>query len=190
MLNTVRENEICLTADEIRRRSISDSGVCIIGTGLLADALKATSESLAEDCANCCAPDQIPATCRKLWYILDIEQYNAAKLNAALDICASKQLELTVIILLSNIKCHPTVQQYAEMELIATHGRLAELRHTLTSAYRSGCAVKAVICDRLFSVDADCLDLCAVAKEAEDHGTITINRRLSVFRISVKRTYI
>lgn len=185
MLNTVRENEICLTADEIRRKSLSDSGVCIIGTGLLADALKATSESLSEDCIFCCAPDQIPATCRKLWYILDIEQYDAAKLNAALDICASKQLELTVIILLSNIKCHPTVQQYAEMELIATHGRLAELRHTLTSAYHSGCAVKAIICDRLFSVDADCLDLCAVAKEAEAHGTITLNQSDALTSVSV-----
>lgn len=176
MLNTVRENEICLAADEIRRKSLSDSGVCIIGGGLLANALKATSESLAEDCTFCTAGSELPASCKKLWYILDADRYNAADLNAALSSCASKQLELTVIILFSNIHQHPVIQQYAEMELISTHKKLAELRDILTAAYRGGCAVKAVICDRLFSVDADCLRLHAVANEAEESGTITLNR--------------
>ncbi len=174
MLNTVRENEICLAADYIRRKSLSDSGVCIIGSGILANALKATSGSLAEDCTLCAAITDIPASCRRLWYILDADRYSAADLNAALAVCASRQLEMTAIILISKINQHPVIQRYAEMELIATHQNLAELRDILTGACRSGCAVKAVLCDRLFSVDADSLDVSSVADEAEKAGRITI----------------
>ena len=173
MLNTVKANEIALAADEIRRRSLTDSGVCIIGKGLLCDAVKATSEVLGEKYAFCGGADQIPADCRKLWYIAEADA--APDLDAVLAACASKQLELTVIILLSNINPHPVIRQYAEMELIATHPALARIREKLKAFAQGGGAVKAIFCDRLFSVDADCIGLKAIARQAQENGTVTVN---------------
>ena len=173
MLNTVKANEIALAADEIRRRSLTDSGVCIIGKGLLCDAVKATSEVLGEKHAFCGGTDTIPADCCKLWYIAEAD--TAPDLDAVLTACASKQLELMVIILLSNINPHPVIRQYAEMELIATHPALARIREKLRAFAQNGGAVKAIFCDRLFSVDADCIGLKAIARQAQENGTVTVN---------------
>lgn len=176
MLNTVRENETALAADYIRRRSLSDSGVSVIGKGLLFDALKATGEALGENLGFFGSVGDLPAGGKKLWYILDTEHYDAADLDAALGLCASNPLLLTVIILLSNISPHPTIQKYAEMELISTHPALAALREKLTACCRGGGDVKAVFCDRIFCADSDVLGLSEVAREAEDAGTVTVVR--------------
>ena len=174
MLNSVKENELCLAADYIRRKSLSDSGVCIIGEGLLADSLIATSEYLSAPYARCRTATGLPADCRRLWYILDAERFDPAELDAAVALCAQKQIELTSIILLSNIKYSSVIQKYAEMELIAAHPKLAPIREQLTAAVRNGCTVKAVICDRLFSVESDSLGLGEIAREADQSGTVTI----------------
>ena len=176
MLNTVKENELCLAADHIRRKSLSDSGVCIIGEGLLADSLIATSEYLNAPYLCCRTANELPADCRRLWVILDAERFNAAELDAAIAVCAKKQIELTSIILLSNIKQSPVIQKYAEMELISSHPKLSAIRDRLTAAVRGGSAIKALFCDRLFSVDSEVFGLSEIAREAEQSGTITISQ--------------
>ncbi len=173
MLNTVRENELRLAVDQIRRKSLSDSGVCIIGEGLLKDSLKKTSEYTDSRYGFFAGTAQLPADCKKLWYITDDNAF--ATLESVTAFCASRQIELTVIVLLSNIKNDPVVQRYAEMELISTHENLRQLRDILTAAHRDGCAVKAIFCDRLFSVDSDILGLSGITSAAEDQGTITIH---------------
>ena len=174
MLNTVRENEIALCAEAIRRRSLSDSGVCIIGKGLLADALASTAKALGE-LRLFCSADEIRAGSGKLWYIIDAAAHNAADLDAVLALCTENQVELTVIVLLSNIKPHSVIQKYAEMELIATHPVLAELRGKLASSCRKGGSIRALFCDRLFCADSDPLGLSAIAREAEESGTVTLS---------------
>lgn len=176
MLNTVKENEIYLAADHIRRKSLSDSGVCIIGRGILRDALKATSEYLREDHFFCDTVGQMPAGCAKLWYILDAENVDVAGLNAALELCASKPIELTVIVLLSNIHQSPEIQKYAEMELLASHPALEKIREALRTCCRMGGKVKAVFCDRLFCVISDAFGLREIANEAQENSTITVDQ--------------
>lgn len=175
MLNTVKENEIYLASDYIRRRSLTDDGVCVIGEGMLADALGATAKALGE-LRLFCSAGEIASGSGKLWYLLDAEKNNADQLTAVLELCASSPIELTVIILISNINSHPTIQKYAEMELIATHPALAAIREKLADCCRRGGRVKAIVCDRLFCADSDTLGLAAIAREAEDSGTITLNQ--------------
>ena len=176
MLNTVKENEIYLCADAVCRRSLADSDVCVIGRGFLTDALKATSEYLGENHAFCRTAGEAPSGCTKLWYVLDAEGPDVAGFDAALDLCVSQQLELTVIILLSNINSQSEIQKYAEMELIASHPALAEIREKLKSCCQSGGRVKAVFCDRLFCVISDPLGLREIADKAQNDHTITINQ--------------
>ena len=174
MLNTVRENEIALAADYIRRRSLTDSGVSVIGAGLLFDALKATAEQLGELRLYHSSAREIRSGDGKLWYMIDAEGYDAADLDAALALCASAPIELTVIILLSNINSHPVIQKYAEMELIAAHPALSSLREKLADCSRRGGNIKAVFCDRILCADADPLGLSDIAREAEDSGAVTV----------------
>ena len=173
MLNTVKSNEIALAADYIRRKSLTDSGVCIIGKSLLCDALKATSEALGEDRTFCRTAGDIPAGCQKLWYLFNVASDAVSDLDAVLSRCASSQIDLIVIILLSNIDQHSVIQQYAEMELIAAHPALAEIRARLTAFCRGGGTVRALFCDCLFGVDSDCFALRAIAREAQENATVT-----------------
>lgn len=176
MLNTVKENEIYLSADYIRRKSLTDSGVCIIGEGMLRDALYATSEYLREGHVFCKAVGEIPAACTKLWYILDAEKADNADLDAALDHCVNHQVELTAIILLSNINQHSLIQKYAEMELLSTHPKLERIREKLADCCRRGGKVKVVFCDRLFCVISDTFGLRKIANEAQENGTVTVSQ--------------
>ncbi|MBQ9516388.1 MAG: LicD family protein [Ruminococcus sp.] len=173
MLNTVKENEICLAADYIRRKSLSDSGVCIIGKGFLTDALNATTEYLGEGHRLCRTADEVPEG-SKLWYIYDAaDPDDGMLLESVMNACVQKRLELTVIVLLKDINRHPAIRRYAEMELIASHPDLIELRKRLKACHYRGGKVKAVFCDRILCAISDPLGLQQLARDAES-GVITV----------------
>ena len=175
MLNTVRNNETALAADYIRRRSLTDSGVCVIGKGILADALKAVSTALGENDLFL-TPGESAKNSKKRWYIHDMRRSTDCELDKALRECREDQAELTVIILLSNIHQHPVIQKYAEMELIASHPALAAIREKLADCCKKGGRVKALLCDRILSVDSDVFGLREIAAEAQKNKTVTITQ--------------
>lgn len=174
MRKSIIDNEICMAAQAIRSRSLNISGVSVIGAHPLCSALAATSGYLSGDLRVYPAPRDLTGEAPYLWYVMDDLTATGA-LGDVLALAAKTASDLTVIILLKNIKEHKAIKAYAEMELLtAMADELRPIRELLVAHHRSGYKVKAILCDRLFGAEFDSLGLRELADEAEQQATITV----------------
>jgi len=170
MSSRVIDNEIYLAAGYIRSKSLIQGGVCVMGEHKLCDYLIATSEYLGSAISRCDSADAIPTDCKRLWYVAQVDSAVPNKLGELAALCAARGIELTAIILISNIKSNPTIRAYAEMELLtAMSPTLSPIREALR-----GKGAKALFLDRLFGAEFDGVGLRNFLSDISGSGAVTI----------------
>lgn len=176
MIDSVIKNEIYLSAEYIKRKSLQQDGVCIVGAPKIGSYLKATSESLGESAPHFSSATDVQGDFSHMWYIIEADDYDANDLETAIGICKKENASFLCIVLLSKIKKNSLIQKYAEMELITETGNpLGVLRNRL----RGHRNVSAVFLDRIFGAEFDCFNLDAIAREAQQQRTVTVTQEMA-----------
>lgn len=185
MNNTIIKNELYLAEQQISRKDLWNCNITVIGQHPLTGYLRHISDWTGGDIQIYPSLSDMPHPANEVWYILEPENFNSEELRETVALCKKEHLGFICIILLQNIKPHPTIQKYAEMELLTEmSGELGEIRDVL-STYADA---KAIVLDRLFGAEFDCFGLSDIVREAEENGTVTVtqdmaNRYLSALYI-------
>lgn len=169
-MNPLIQNETCLITEYAARKGLRVHDVTAVGGHPLARRLS--------DCGAvlCPAADAATKVTGELWYVLDLAHPNLNELRQLAALCRENGCKLLCIILIKNIKYHPSIQRYAEMELLTVMGgALGEARAILSECG----GAKAVVLDRLFGAEYDAIGLRDLLKEAADKGTVTVTQEMA-----------
>ena len=176
MTESVIKNEIYLAGQQISKKDLRSCDVSVIGTHPLTAYLRRLSQFTGGDVTVYPTLSEMSRPANEIWYVLEPERYDPAELENTVRLCAEQRLGLICIVLLRNINSHPTVQKYAEMELLTEmDGELGAIRRVL-SGYEDA---KAVLLDRLMGAEFDDLGLREIAREAEEHSTVTVTQNMA-----------
>ncbi|MBQ3418446.1 MAG: LicD family protein [Ruminococcus sp.] len=166
-MNAVTENELFLTTEYIKKRSLLPAGrVRTEGDSLICGYLNLTLDLLGSSDDN---------SIREIWYAVSLSRFDETALRCAIDHSLKENIPLLLIILSENIPSNSTIQKYAEMEYIATDEKLRQIRDLILSL-NAGKSVKLLLCDRLFGAEFDSLSLKPIAEEAQTDHRITISQ--------------
>ena len=170
MNQTCIENEKYLIKEYAGRKGLTVRDITAVGRHPLTEYLCVGGVTLCSSLAN------VHGLTGELWYVLDPKDYEPGELKKAEELCEKANVPFLCIILIQNIKPHPVIRRYSEMELLTVMGsELSEVRHIL-----SGCSnAKAVILDRLGGAGFDSPFAGGVLREAEDRGTITVTQDMA-----------
>lgn len=165
MNRTYIENEKYLIKEYTGRKKLTVHDVTVVGRHPLTEYLCVGGVRL------CPALDNVSGLTGELWYVLDPKDYEPGELKKAVELCQKNSASLLCIILVQNIRPHPVIRRYSEMELLTALGsEFGDLRRIL-----GGCKnAKAVILDRLGGAGFDSPFAGGILREAEDRGTITV----------------
>ena len=185
MNNRVIQNEIHLTSQYILSKEIEISDdICLIGSHPLTRNLCAAVEIGEAKCTVC--PTFLEAekagelSDYELWYLLEPDRCYLDDLRKAAAWCEQAEKPLLCIVLLKNIKSHPAIRSYSEMELLSVTGELHEVRDILC-----GCPdAQAIVLDRLIGAEIDDIGLSDIVGETERKGTVTITQDMANRQIS------
>lgn len=176
MTDSVIKNEIYLSAQYIKRKDLQQGDAALVGTHRITAYLKATNEYLGGSAPLFSSAAQVQGNFSHLWYVLEANAYDENDLQYAVGLCEKANAQLTVIILLQNIKKNPVIRKYAEMELFTVmDDSLGALRKQLSGHQN----VRALFFDRIFSSEFDCFDLAKIAQEAQDNHTVTVTQAMA-----------
>lgn len=176
MIESVIKNEIYQSIRYIKNKDLSQDNIILIGTHRVCEYLRATTAQLGHEAPLYPSAEQSHGSFSRMWYVLEAENYNSNDLKIAVDFCKSRNVELMVIVLLSNIKPNAVIEKYAEMELFTVmDDSLGALRDLLKGQPH----VKLLFFDRIFSADFDSMELSQISKEAQDNKTVTVTQEMA-----------
>ena len=184
MVNIFIENENFLTNEYMKRKSLAEApSTAVIGRHPIVSKLADLDRNVYRrfPSASDLSLSNGSPSCREIWYVLDLASPDLNELKKAVEFCEASGVSLLCIILIENIKPHPVIERYAEMELLtAMSDELGEVRRILSGKN----SVKAVILDRLMSAELDGIGLKDIIREAEESGTVTVTPDMATRYIS------
>ena len=174
MTETVIQNEKYLIKESISRKGLCPPHATVIGSHPLVQYLCADGDVL------CPSPDAVTKVSGALWYVLDMAHPDLDGMKKAAALSTENHADFLCIILLKNINSHPTIQRYAEMELLTADEALSGVRAIL-----QGCKnAKAIVLDRLIGAEFDAIGLSGILREAGSNGAVTVTQGMARRRFS------
>ena len=181
MKQTIIENELYLTNEYVRRQNVPMQAPTLIGSHPIMEKINEAQRAQAAvyptlDALEAADPALSAPGLTEIRYLLDMERPDLDELKRVVGLRNRTDGKLICIILLKNISVHPTIQRYAEMELLTVSPQLREVADVLRACTK---VVKAIVFDRLLGAEFDGVGLQEILKEAGETGTITVTQDMA-----------